>query len=162
MGSPSTKPMTEEEPKHCGLAVRGQNGSLILPAETPEMPADLPGDAQAEWKRVAPLLLELGVLTRLDRGVLVQYVRTYALNQEAARELERDGVLAAGWRNGEKKHPAWQVYRDSCTMLTALRKELGLSPATRSRLNVVQPYAEPTDPYDRMMAGLPPYPKTDE
>src|SRR5688572_7060759 len=54
----------------------------------PTMPVGLRPEAQREWRRIVPILEQLGILTSLDRAVLVRYVTAWA------DWVELDGLIA--------------------------------------------------------------------
>ncbi len=47
-------------------------------AKAPPMPKDLDAVAQTEWKRMAPILERLGVLTEIDHGMFEAMCISYA------------------------------------------------------------------------------------
>lgn len=48
------------------------------PVEAPECPAHLEGEARAEWDRIVPHLLSLGLVSQIDRAALTFYCDTWA------------------------------------------------------------------------------------
>mgnify|MGYP002653917268 CR=1 FL=1 len=60
--------------------------------DAPKPPAWLSKDAKAEWRRVAPILVERAVLTEADLGILESYVVAIARVREAERTIARDGA----------------------------------------------------------------------
>jgi P27 family predicted phage terminase small subunit len=55
--------------------------------------------------------------------------------KEAAVVLQRDGLIQDGTK-GERKAPAWQIYRDAFMAFMKSAGEFGLTPAARSNLKV--------------------------
>ena len=49
------------------------DGPPQAPAKIPECPCFLDDEARAEWLRMAPVLLEMGLLTPADRAALAAY-----------------------------------------------------------------------------------------
>ena len=62
-GNPGKRPLNTREPK----PVRG----------APTCPAHLSPTAKAEWKRLIGQLVELGMISLLDRAALAAYCQTY-------------------------------------------------------------------------------------
>jgi P27 family predicted phage terminase small subunit len=60
-----------------------------LPAAPIDPPDWLPPDARAEWRRLAPELHGLGLLTELDQSVFAAYCASVARWREAERQLAR-------------------------------------------------------------------------
>lgn len=53
----------------------------------PPMPKYLGSEARKEWRRITPELLELGLLTRIDRAALELYCRAYGRLQQVERAI---------------------------------------------------------------------------
>lgn len=53
----------------------------------PPMPQHLSAEAKKEWRRITPLLLELNLLTQIDRSAIERYVRIYGRWQQVERAL---------------------------------------------------------------------------
>ena len=97
--------------------------------DVPKAPSYLSKDAKAEWRRVAPILInERKVLTVADLAALENYVIAVATMREAHRELEASGLLIDGKRN-----PASTILLQAQQQQLRAAGELGLTPAARSR-----------------------------
>jgi P27 family predicted phage terminase small subunit len=59
----------------------------------PPMPQHLSPEARKEWHRVTPLLLELNLLTKIDRSAIERYCRVYGRWQQAERALHAEQQL---------------------------------------------------------------------
>lgn len=95
----------------------------------PNPPSWLSKDAKAEWRRVAPILVdERKVLTEADLGTLESYCIATGTVREAHRTLNRDGLMLAG-----KRHPAFGMMNSAQTTARLCAAELGLTPVSRSR-----------------------------
>lgn len=128
--------------------------------EIPSAPKHLGQEARKEWKRIAPLLEELGLISGLDRAALALYCQ--AVGRLSELEMAFNGMVAAKVDAGANYATA--VYEASRTatpsgyeqqsvivqLIGAHRLQVhrhlmhfGLSPAARAR---VQPsnYADPT------------------
>lgn len=102
-------------------------------AAVPDPPPELEGEALDEWHRVTPELGRLGLLSNIDRGQLALYCTSWAIAWEAARQLREADIVIDGTK-GDRKHPAWQIYREASADASAKAKELGLTYASRSRM----------------------------
>ena len=71
----------------------------------PPMPADLDGEAAAEWERIVPEIEAMGILATLDRGALVRYCRGWADWCELDETLRATRLLVKGRRNGLVRNP---------------------------------------------------------
>ncbi|MFF0481044.1 phage terminase small subunit P27 family [Streptomyces sp. NPDC004435] len=114
-----------------------QGGAEPEPSRgAPRPPADLKGEALAEWGRVVPELERLGLVTRLDRAYLVAYCEAWATFNAAREAMAEYGPLVAGRDGGLVKNPAAQVLRDSADLMIKFGSRFGLSPSDRTRLSV--------------------------
>jgi P27 family predicted phage terminase small subunit len=120
MGNPGKRPLNHLEPKP-GNAV-------------PTCPAHLQPTAKAEWKRLAKQLHQLGVLTELDRSVLAAYCQAYGRWAEAERKLKETPVLLRTPAGYVQPSPWLAISNKSVELMHKFAAELGLSPASRSRV----------------------------
>ena len=111
------------------------------PAGVPERPRSVSQDviAKAEWDRIAPELLRLGLLTVLDGAALGAYCQTFSLWQQAEELLRRDGRTYKLPNGTVCKHPAVGITQQAKMMVRAFAAEFGMTPASRSRLHVTMP-----------------------
>lgn len=104
--------------------------------DVPTPPAYLSRDARAEWRRVAPILIdERKTLTVADLATFAAYCVSVGLIAEASRTINKEGLTFAS-RTGPKKHPAVAVRNDAMTQARLLAGELGLTPVSRSRPSI--------------------------
>src|SRR6516162_2442649 len=61
----------------------------LVPSSVPEAPAFLSDEAREEWRRIAPELFRLRLLTALDVAALSAYCQSYAHWAEAERALAK-------------------------------------------------------------------------
>jgi P27 family predicted phage terminase small subunit len=138
-------PVRGRKPKPTALkALAGNPGKRPLPdgeprpdPALPSPPAFLDEEARTEWDRIAPELHKLGLLTHLDRTVLAAYCVSFAVWVRAGAGLSR--LLSSPDADG----PAIKRWATICSRalreLHMLGSELGLSPASRTRLRVEPP-----------------------
>ncbi len=114
-----------------------------MTSKTPKAPAWLSKDAKAEWRRVAPILMERGTLTLGDLATLANYCVAVARCAEAQRIIAEQGLIVRG-SHGPRKHPACAVQADAMTQARQLAVELGLTPVSRSRPAIREPSNDDT------------------
>jgi len=102
----------------------------------PEMPPGLSDEGQAEWQRIVPELEAMGLLTTVDRGVLVRYCQAWADWVTANERLAASGMLIRGRRDALVRNPLWLLRNDAEAVLSDLGKQLGLTPAARLRQDI--------------------------
>jgi P27 family predicted phage terminase small subunit len=121
--------------------------------KTPTCPSWLPSEAKNEWKRVTAELDRIGMLTLVDRGALATYCEAWALLKQAEEEIARYGMviytLDRELRDEDgnvvqllataKTNPAVRVAHSSMQYVRAFAAEFGLTPSSRSRINLPKP-----------------------
>ena len=104
--------------------------------ETPvKRPRGLKGLPDTFWREHASELERLGVLTGVDGAAFRLMAEAYAFAIEAAFELRLDGFTVEG-RDGPKKNPLAQVWRDNAVLFKAFATEFGMTPSARARLQL--------------------------
>ncbi|MGA1804443.1 phage terminase small subunit P27 family [Rhizobium sp. HT1-10] len=95
-------------------------------------PAWLSPDAQAEWERVMPIVVERRILTVADLGSFENYCVSIGTVREMDRHLQEHGHVYE-LDGAFKRNPAVGVQSDAMTRARLLAAELGLTPVSRSR-----------------------------
>lgn len=140
MGNPGKRPLPQNEPKPKPVA--------------PKMPDWLDREAKREWRRVAPELERLGLLTVVDGAALAAYCQAYSQFVAATKELkahqgEHGSLLITqvsytGVEN-KKPHPAIKVANEAAQLVARYAAEFGLTPSARTRIQLPgQPDEEPS------------------
>lgn len=150
--------MGQRGPKPTPLAVKALTGARIRTAadlgdgvhpevRVPTMPKHLIGPARTEWKRIAPLLIELRLLTELDRAALTMYCQAWGelvtLQQQINAEMREaceagkpdTSALWARLPSGIARPSVLVKLRDDAEARTErMLGHFGLSPSQRSRV----------------------------
>lgn len=127
------------------------------PIEIPDCPSHLLPAAKREWKRVTPLLEELGLVAKIDLAALAVYCQAYGRwrqAEEKIRELNRESPLEMPGLiektpSGYKQISVWlQISNRSVEQMYRFLCEFGMSPSARSRVTPsdVQPYLPGFEP----------------
>lgn len=114
-------------------------------------PVGLSKYAGAFWRRYAPELAELGLLTEVDVAAFHLMAVTWGFVMQAAEHVAMDGMFRRDENGVERRHPGMQVFRDSAQQYKAWAAEFGMTPASRGRIDV--PVSGP-DPNSEFMALL--------
>lgn len=130
-GNPGKRKVNKKEPQPA------QGGRV------PSPPAELGKMAKAEWKRIAKELHDMGVLTRIDTKTLANYCQAYE-DMKIARGLLAKWNLANPNSPNQivtgggmvRSHPLVQQIRDHRKDMMAFAAEFGLTPSSRSRVQV--------------------------
>ena len=144
-GNPSRRPLNHDEPKPKPIA--------------PKCPAWLDKEAKREWKRVAPELEALGLLTVVDGATLAGYCQAYSrwlqAEQAISTHFKATGKLTYGYTNkngstNELAIPEIAIAQKYLALVKAFCAEFGLTPSSRSRMSVRRTEAE-DDPMEALL-----------
>lgn len=120
---------------------RHAKGGLQFPLATGTTPRWLSKVAKAEWKRVAPFLLEQGLLTETDISVLAVYCNAFAGYLECRALVEEQGqivIVESQTRTGRTskpvRNPAVTLMLDYQRAMLAAASKFGFSPYDRERI----------------------------
>lgn len=113
---------------------------------SPQPPAHLDGIARREWRRFAPVLERLGLLTEVDGESFGAYCQLHSLNVHVSRALkkckykmltEKTTVDMDGGTNIEvKQNPLVVQQRQILAQMRGYIAEFGLSPSSRGKISV--------------------------
>ncbi|GAG51434.1 unnamed protein product [marine sediment metagenome] len=122
-GNPGGKPLPRDEPTPKSAA--------------PSCPAHLKGEAAKEWKRITPLLLDLGLLGKIDRALLSQYCSAWSLFVRADREVETADLVMISDKGFPFQSPWVSIRRGAVEECVRIAGHFGMSPAARTRISVI-------------------------
>lgn len=119
------------------------------PKGAPECPAHLAGEALAEWNRKVSQLSAMGVLTKVDGNALARYCDWWSIYVECMRFIRENGKVQVvrddkGVVKYTKPTDQIQIALKTSNEMRALEAEFGLTPASRTRLEIV-PQREPNE-----------------
>jgi len=124
-GNPGKRPIPEEP-------------QLRRPARAPYAPRWLSEEAKAEWRRIAPLLLEAGLLTEADYTALALYCQAYARWRKAEEKLAEQGEILESARGGLYQNPWLAVANRAWDQIRKSLAEFGMTPSSRLRVAVAR------------------------
>ena len=104
------------------------------PTKVPSMPKWLTPYGKSVWRRTVKELEPLRLLSPLDLDTLAGFCDAAAFTKDTRDLLVADGLTRRGQRGEMVKHPAFQVWRQSISMVESLGSTLGLNPSSRLRL----------------------------
>lgn len=131
-GNPGRRPLNAREPSPVVVV--------------PEPPTHLAAEALEEWQRIAPLLVEEGLLTNLDRAGLAAYCVAYGRWVEAEEHVRKLGVLVKSPGGFPIHSPYLSIANRAMEQMHRLLAEFGMSPSSRSR--VTGKRQEEKDPFE--------------
>lgn len=102
----------------------------------PTPPADLKGEAFAEWSRITSYLAKVGQIESVDYAALVVYCSAWAMFDAARKAYEQHGPLVTGRDGGLVKNPAAQIMRDASDVMLKFGAKFGFTPKDRQNLGI--------------------------
>lgn len=110
------------------------NEPLPAPAGEPKPPAHLAKEAKAEWRYITAELRALGLISKIDVGLLEGWCVARGDFIQACRALKREGLIVE--RSGEppRRNPWLMVKSKAVEQMVRIGSEFGLSPASRPRI----------------------------
>ena len=121
-GNPGKRPLNEDEPQF-------SVGHMSAPKHLSE-------EAKREWHRVTRELLEVGLLTRVDRAALAAYCQAWATWKEAEENLQKDGRVLLTDKGYAYQSPWVGIGAAAIDQMRRFGAEFGMTPASRSRIHV--------------------------
>jgi P27 family predicted phage terminase small subunit len=130
-GNPGKRPLNPSEPQP--------------ERKRPKCPAHLDAEARREWRRLAPILERMRVLTEADEIALGNLCTQYATLIKAQRLLDKSGLLFKTRSGYVQQSPLVAIVASCVDQVNKLCREFGLTPASRTRIQ-----AAPEDPRSSM------------
>lgn len=124
-GNPGKQPLPKpgEEPEPAALVALGD-------------PPEFIGEHGArEWRRVGPVLIELGLLTEADLAAFTTYCAQLQILVTSMLDIQARGMTIQGAR-GEVRNPSLASMAAASTTMLAICKEFGMTPSSRSRIRL--------------------------
>jgi P27 family predicted phage terminase small subunit len=121
-GNPGKRPINGYEPKP--------------PASLPDCPPHLSEVAAEEWQRIAESLNKIGLLTQVDRTTMAAYCQCYGRWVEAEQKLKETPAILRMPSGYIQQSPWLTIANKQLELLVKYMAELGLTPASRSRLAI--------------------------
>ena len=119
-GNPGKRRLTGREP--------------VPPKATLKCPAWLLPEAKKEWKRLAPALEAMGVLTMADLTAFEGYCQAYARWKEAEAFITQHGSIFQTPSGYVQQVPQVSIAQQNLKIMQSFCSEFGLTPATRARI----------------------------
>ena len=125
--------------------LRGNPGKRALPKgeprpatgdRVPSAPRWLSEEARAEWRRLAPRLHAVGLLTEVDGTALGLLCEAFAQYVTAKAVVDREGMLLVSEKGNSYQHPAAGLMTQARGELMKWAREFGMTPSARTRIVV--------------------------
>jgi P27 family predicted phage terminase small subunit len=130
---------------------RGYNrAEPVAPAGAIEPPPHLLARALAEWHRIAATLQDMGVVTLVDRAALAAYCQAWGRWVEAEEKLAGTPLLLKTPSGYIQQSPWLSVSNRQLELMGRYMAELGLTPASRSRVTALTQVAQVQEPVTKI------------
>jgi P27 family predicted phage terminase small subunit len=141
---------TNAQKRLAGNPGKRQIKEQVKPADDmPDCPAHLDEDAQREWRRLAPELHKLGLLTQVDRTAFAAYCQAWSTWSFACKMISTGGAVLKSDKGNLYLSPWQMVSSQALEQVNKFGAQFGLTPGSRRKLDVKPPEAE--DPFDTFM-----------
>ena len=141
-GNPGKRLLNENEP--------------IPPKGNIKCPTWLLPEAKKEWKRLAPSLEAMGVLTMADLTAFEGYCQAYARWKEAEAFITQHGSIFQTPSGYVQQVPQVSIAQQNLKIMQSFCSEFGLTPATRARIIAAGGSSDDTfsdDPMEKLLKG---------
>lgn len=115
---------------------RATNKNEPKPKPGASCPAWLDEVARKEWRRIAPELKRLKLLTLVDRTALAAYCQSYSRWYEAEQVVLDEGMTIKTKLGNVIQHPAVGIANQAMKQMYKFMAEFGMTPAARTRISV--------------------------
>jgi P27 family predicted phage terminase small subunit len=122
LGNPGKKKKNRAEPKP-------------EPISTTAPPDFLDATAKKEWGRIAPLLRDLGLLTKVDTVALAAYCQAFSDYVAACKVLAK-GTMFTTPNGYVQPRPEVSIKRTAAAHILRFCQEFGMTPSSRARMVV--------------------------
>ena len=102
----------------------------------PLCPAWLNEKAKREWRRIAPILKQLGLLEVIDRAALAGYCQAYARWREAEGDIQKNGMTYMSEKGNHVPYPQVGIAQKYLQICKNFLIEFGMTPSSRGRLTL--------------------------
>jgi P27 family predicted phage terminase small subunit len=119
-------------------------------------PPELTGAAELEWRRLAPKLQRLGLLTEIDDRALVAYCVTWSHWIDAEAQIRKHGMVIKTKKGAPMVSPYVAIASRLMQQLKAWLEQFGMTPSARSRVKT-DPGDKPADQFAEFDAGFEPW-----
>ena len=141
-GNAGHRPVNKNEPKPL--------------AQAPRCPEHLDEEARREWHRIAPQLMLLRVLAKVDRAALAGYCMSWSRWVAAEKQLVKFGMVIKSPNGYPIQNPYLSIANAALASMTRTSIEFGMTPSSRSRISALDAIGagESSDPWDNLDAPV--------
>ena len=138
-GNPGKRPLNTMEPTPPNVSIHCPQ--YLLP------------DARKEWKRLAPILIQMGLLTAADVVPFAAYCTAFARWKEAEEEISRHGSIYKDDDGRIRPNPFIAIANQQMREIKSFAADFGLTPSNRAAMiaNVMSAKKQKMDPMEAIL-----------
>ena len=115
----------------------------------PKCPSWLDPEAKREWRRVAPVLERLGLLTEADGAAMAGYCASYSLWKRSRAVVDSLGLTYETETGYIRQRPEVAIAGAALAEVRAFCQQFGLTPSARARMTLPEmPDDDEDSPFD--------------
>ena len=133
-GNPRKRPVNDREP------------TPTRASEDLAPPDWLDDAAKDEWRRLAPMLARLGVLTETDADALAAYCESWTTWKQATQKIRTFGMVVKASKAGVELpviSPYVKIAERALAHMRSFLVEFGMTPSSRARIHTAAPVEAP-------------------
>ena len=142
MGRRGPRPLSVAARQARGSRSKVASGIPAAATGVPVMPDGLTGTEEAAWREIVALLEPRGVLTPCDAPMVELTAKTIVTMRQADAVITREGSTVRTASGYLQQRPEVAMQHKARLLLKQLLGELGMSPASRSNVDVPPPAVE--------------------
>jgi P27 family predicted phage terminase small subunit len=119
-------------------------------------PPELEGDplAQAEWRRVAPMLRGCRLITEAERTSLIVLCQQWSRYVDSQDKIRTLGLLVKTPAGVPLRNPYLRIQQDAFGIVNKLSEQLGLTPSGRAKIAAIPGDDAPENKWDGLLASV--------
>jgi P27 family predicted phage terminase small subunit len=129
-GNPGKRPLNNNEPEFEKYELDAKG--------TIKPPVYLDSLAKKEWKRIAPILHKVGLLTKADEAALAAYCANFSRWVQAEKLVKEAGLTYESDKGNVIQRPEVGIANTAMKLMVTFCKEFGLTPSSRTSLSMEQ------------------------
>ena len=129
-GNPSKRPLNRGEPQFEKYELN-EKGEIKPPTHLDRL-------AKKEWKRIAPVLHKVGLLTKADEAALSAYCMNFSRWVQAEKLVKEKGMTYTSDKGNIIQRPEVGIANTAMKQMVSFCKEFGLTPSSRTSLTMEQ------------------------
>lgn len=138
----------ENRPSHLNL------NEPVPRAAPPVCPDDVTLEVRAVWERVVSELDAMNLARAADTDALRCYCEAVVTHRRASELVGKSALLLRGQKGNLVRNPIIAIQRDAAILVRTFAAEFGLTPSSRSRIEVMRNAGGSDDASSNPFAGI--------